>query len=149
MAAISVLACESQPVVVEGLRDVFRNCVDLRFLGAVPDLTRARPWISRLQPRLVLTDAAAGINEVLQFARDVRRASPESRILLWVAELSETDALRALQAGVRGVVRRRLPVATLLECLRSVAAGEIWLENSLINLLSNLSPVEKEMALRA
>jgi len=149
MAAISVLACESQPVVVEGLRDVFRGCADLKFLGAVPDLARAKPWISRLQPRLVLTDVAAGINEVLQFASDVRRASPGSRILLWVPELSEKDALRALQAGVRGVIRRKLPVPAFLACLRSVAAGEIWLENSFVNLLSNLSPVEKEMALRA
>ena len=148
MSALTVFACESQPVVVSGLREIFQCCRDLKFLGAAPDPARALPWIARLQPDLILTDTAAGLETVLRLVREVRRLSPGSRILLWVSELAEEDSLRALQAGIRGIVRRKLPVATFLECVRSVAIGEIWLENSLVNLLASLQAREKEMAPR-
>jgi two-component system, NarL family, nitrate/nitrite response regulator NarL len=32
--------------------------------------------------------------------------------------------------GARGVARKTLPVAALLDCLRAVAKGDIWMENS-------------------
>ena len=35
MGSISVFVCESQPIVVEGLRKVFGETTDLEFAGAV------------------------------------------------------------------------------------------------------------------
>lgn len=52
-------------------------------------------------------------------------------IVLWVAELGEMDVFRALQMGARGIVRRVTPVASLLDCLRSVASGNVWLDPSM------------------
>ena len=40
------------------------------------------------------------------------------------------EAFRALQMGVRGILKKTLPVAKLIECLREVGAGKIWMDDS-------------------
>jgi two-component system, NarL family, nitrate/nitrite response regulator NarL len=41
------------------------------------------------------------------------------------------DSFRALQMGAKGIIRKTQPVSAVLECLRTVASGSIYLENSL------------------
>jgi DNA-binding NarL/FixJ family response regulator len=48
-----------------------------------------------------------------------------------VNDLAEIDCFRALQLGARGILKKNLPVETLVECLRSVGQGNVWIENSL------------------
>jgi DNA-binding NarL/FixJ family response regulator len=50
--------------------------------------------------------------------------------VLWVAELSDMDSFRALQMGARGVITRTQSIETILECLRAVGEGNVWLEAS-------------------
>jgi DNA-binding NarL/FixJ family response regulator len=40
------------------------------------------------------------------------------------------DCFRALRCGARGILKKTLPVAALLECLREVARGNVWIEGS-------------------
>jgi DNA-binding NarL/FixJ family response regulator len=47
-----------------------------------------------------------------------------------VVELPEMEAFRALQMGVHGIVKKTAPNAKLLECLRAVGAGKIWMDDS-------------------
>jgi DNA-binding NarL/FixJ family response regulator len=69
-----------------------------------------------------------------------------------VVDLPEMDAFRALQMGARGIVKKTMPTATLLECLREVGAGQIWMQESeqVADFLqrkdaSRLTPREKEV----
>jgi two-component system nitrate/nitrite response regulator NarL len=55
--------------------------------------------------------------------------------------------------GARGILKKNLPVDSLVECLRSVGQGNVWIENSLPDPLANperrsaprLTPREKEI----
>ena len=67
-------------------------------------------------------------------------------------DLPEMDAFRALQMGARGIVKKTLPTAKLIECLREVGAGQIWMQESeqVAEFLqrkdaSRLTPREKEV----
>jgi DNA-binding NarL/FixJ family response regulator len=48
-----------------------------------------------------------------------------------VNDLAEIDCFRALQLGARGILKKTLPVESVLECLRTVGQGNLWIENSL------------------
>jgi DNA-binding NarL/FixJ family response regulator len=50
--------------------------------------------------------------------------------VLWVHELAEVDCFRALRCGARGILKKTLPVTALLECLRGVARGDVWIEGA-------------------
>ena len=73
--------------------------------------------------------------------------------ILWVNDLAEIDCFRALQLGARGILKKTLPVEAMLECLRSVGHGNVWMESSQPNpsgsadrrAAPRLTPREKEI----
>lgn len=104
---------------------------DLEFIGASATLTDALDGLRRLDPDILLIDQAAGLKVAFQFLSDVKNTAPRCQPVLWVQEMAEIDCFRALQMGARGIVRKTLPVEMLVDCLRSVAKGTIWIESSL------------------
>ena len=47
--------------------------------------------------------------------------------------MTEAEALRFIQAGAKGIVRKSADVEMLLVCLRSVASGATWMEKSVFH----------------
>ena len=45
--------------------------------------------------------------------------------------MSESEALRFLQAGAAGVIRKTASLADLAACIRAVAAGGTWMESEM------------------
>jgi two-component system, NarL family, nitrate/nitrite response regulator NarL len=150
----SIFLCESQPIVVEGFQRVLASEPDLWFCGARQAFPEALEAIREIQPGVVLMDRTPGLKIAMQFVSDVKTVSPNSRPLLWVQELAEAECFRVLQLGVRGVIKRSMPVSSLLECVRAVAAGEVWVESSLASQVqtaltrhgsSRLTPRERDI----
>ena len=151
MGSISVFVCESQPIVIEGLRKVVAETNDLLFAGTVARPADVLDAIQNIRPNIVLIDGSAGLTAALRLLGHLKAAGPIHPVL-WVVDLPEMDAFRALQMGARGIVKKTLPTATLLECLREVGAGQIWMQESeqVADFLhrkdaSRLTPREKEV----
>jgi two-component system nitrate/nitrite response regulator NarL len=151
LGSISVFVCESQPIVIEGLRKVLAETNDLLFAGTVARPADVLDAIQNIRPNIVLIDGSAGLTAALRLLGHLKAAGPIHPVL-WVVDLPEMDAFRALQMGARGIVKKTLPTATLLECLREVGAGQIWMQESeqVADFLqrkdaSRLTPREKEV----
>jgi DNA-binding NarL/FixJ family response regulator len=130
MAVYTVFARESEPVAAIGLELVLGRTEDLRWLGHSPNAAEVLLRAQHLKPDLLLVDQAAGLREMLNLVTELKHSVPASRVVLWVSELAEIESFRALQVGARGILRRGLPLESLYDCLRSVAAGNLWLENT-------------------
>ena len=72
---------------------------------------------------------------------DVRRASPESAIILWARQFSSELAHQAMELGVRGFLSTTAGPEMMLECVRFAATGEMWMERSLANTLLHWRPI--------
>lgn len=125
---ISVFACESQPIVIEGLRSLLDSCLELEFAGAA-EPGEAMEAIAGLRPDVVLVGHAPGPDSAQALLAKIGSVSVGTRPVLWVSDPDAIDASRALELGARGVIRKNQPTAVLLECLRSVAAGQLWFED--------------------
>jgi two-component system nitrate/nitrite response regulator NarL len=130
LPSISIFACEAQPIAIEGLQKVLGGCDDLVLAGTVSKITDALDAITSLRPDLALVDLSAGLAPAIRLVTGLKAASVPSHVVLWVVDLPEMEAFRALQMGVRGILKKSLPVAKLLECLREVGAGKIWMDDS-------------------
>ena len=71
LSRISVFACESQPIVLEGLAKVLAGCEDLDFAGSAPGLSDTFAAVRHSQPDIVLLDHSAGLKAVFEFIADV------------------------------------------------------------------------------
>jgi DNA-binding NarL/FixJ family response regulator len=115
--------------VIAGLRAVLADAPEVQLVGHSFDPSEAQLAISRVTPDVVLLGHSHVGRTLLA---DLQRiaSSAQTNIVLWVTEFPDLDCLRALQMGAKGVVRKTAPVERLLECLRGVAEGQIWLEDT-------------------
>jgi DNA-binding NarL/FixJ family response regulator len=130
-----VAVCDTQPVTSEGIRTLLGESRDLKFqqatdsLQGATDILRASP-----PPSLLLLDKAFGMQVILDWLADLRVGSladscVKTAIVIWGVSVSEAEALRFLQAGARGILRKTAEVPMVLACLRTVAAGRSWMED--------------------
>ena len=153
MSTLTVFACESQPIVLEGLEKVLAPTDEFEYLGASSSLTEALGAVREMRPDIMLVDHSSGLKMVFQFISDVKSTWPKCQPVLWVNDLAEIDCFRALQIGARGVLKKTLPVGSIVECLRAVGQGNIWIEGSVEQTLPGferraaprLTPREREI----
>jgi len=55
---------------------------------------------------------------------------PQTGIVIWGVAVTDAEALRFLQCGARGILRKTAAVPVVLACLRNVAEGRTWMEDS-------------------
>jgi DNA-binding NarL/FixJ family response regulator len=128
---VRVFACESQPIVLEGLAKVLSGEPELEYLGSASNLAEALDAVREQHPDVLLVDQSAGLKLVFQFVSDVKSTWPRCQPVLWVNDLAEIDCFRALQLGARGILKKTAAIQAMIECLRSVSQGDVWIESSL------------------
>ena len=129
----TVSICDTQPVTAEGIRTLLSDCLDLKFEQATDSLIRATEMLRESPPSVVIVDKAFGMQMILEWLTELRAADPDlltrTGIVIWGVSVTEAEALRFLQAGARGILRKTATVAMVLACLRTVAAGRTWMED--------------------
>jgi len=149
-----ILVCDTQPVAIEGVRGLLAQSGDLRFAGAVSSLEAAFELMRGLNPSAIVIDKTFGNQALTEWLRNFCNAKAKGAPVIWGLGVSEAEALRYLQAGARGVLRRTSEPETLLTCLRAVTQGKTWLENGIFSETekspyqrrSQLTPREMEVA---
>jgi DNA-binding NarL/FixJ family response regulator len=124
----TVYVCEPQPIVLAGLRAVLAENPDLQLASYSAAIAEAPLVVAQLRPDIIVLAHSPNARTILSDIPRIAESCPEARLVLWVAELTELECLRALQLGVKGVIRKTAPIASLLECLRAAGNGEVWLE---------------------
>ncbi len=153
-AARPVLICDTQPVAVEGVRGLLDRCADLRYAGAICSLAAAFELIRSIAPAAVVVDKALGVLAIIDWLRRVSASGAKTAPVVWGLGITESEALRLLQAGARGVLRRTSHPELLITCLRSVTSGATWLEDGIFGSTdrrldphrTQLTPREREIA---
>ncbi len=126
-----VLICETQPITAAGLRSLLQKSADLEHIGSVSTLEAAHEAIKLRQPHLVILDKSLGIQAVLEWIAQIKRGEFKAiELILWGISITEAEALRFLQAGAKGIVRKTSDPETLMACLKAVAAGSSWMADS-------------------
>ncbi|MGA2132930.1 MAG: response regulator transcription factor [Bryobacteraceae bacterium] len=128
----SVIICDTEPIAIEGMRAVLGQCPDLRLVAAETSLLGGMEMVRQHAPAIMLLDKAFGIHAIMDCLKRLRASGRTVAAIVWGAHLSEAEALRILQAGALGVVRKTASIQSLMECLRVVAAGNTWMEESVL-----------------
>jgi two-component system, NarL family, nitrate/nitrite response regulator NarL len=127
----SVVICDTEPVAIEGVRAVLDRHEGLQLLGADTSLFNGMELVRRLEPSVAVIDKAFGIHAVMDWMRVLRACGNTTSAIVWGIGLSDAEALRLLQAGAMGVIRKTAGMEQLVSCIRAVAAGKTWMEESL------------------
>ena len=127
----SVLVCDQQPIAVEGLRWILNQTEGFRFAGGVLTLEAAAELIQSTPPAIILLDKGFGTSTLVEWLHPLSMRGFPTSAVVWGPAITENEALRLLQAGTRGILRRTSEPEILMTCLRTVVRGETWLEEGI------------------
>jgi DNA-binding NarL/FixJ family response regulator len=127
----TVAICDTQPVAAEGMRMLLEASPYLQYQQTLDSLAWALEMVRRQAPDLLVVDKTFGIKAILEWLRDVGHTDSRTRVVIWGAAITESEAVRFLQGGARGILRKTASVNEAMSCLLSVADGRNWMEESL------------------
>jgi DNA-binding NarL/FixJ family response regulator len=136
---LSVLAFADEPVLQIGLQSVLAGVPGFRLAGMHATVSQLAAASQLHQPQVILYSMS--LDPELAQLSAVRRAAPDSAIILWAREFSTELAHQALEMGIQGFLSTTAGPEMMLECLRFAGSGEMWMERSLANTLLNSRPV--------
>lgn len=124
--------CDTEPIAIEGVRSLLESAEGLRVVATETSLAHGLEAVRDLHPTMLLVDKAFGIHAVMECARTLRKLDCRTAVIVWGTAMPEAEALRFLQAGAMGVLRKTANLEVLLTCLRKVARGATWMEEDLV-----------------
>ncbi len=117
---------------MEGLRTLLQATGAWRVVAAERRPADVLAAIRELSPAVAVFDRAFGLEPLLDSITALRDLAAPTAPVVWGASISEADAMRFLQAGALGVVRKTCKLSALVECMRAAASGGTWVEEGLI-----------------
>ena len=124
----SVAICDTEPIAIEGMRALLNATQDLQLAAAETSLLGGMEMVRQYAPAVIVLDKAFGIHAVMDCLKRLRASGFTIAPIVWGLNMSEAEALRMLQAGALGVVRKTASTEALLECIRAAASGNTWME---------------------
>lgn len=129
--AVTIVLVDDHPVVRAGLSALIDSQADLTVVGEASDLDSARRVVARVQPRVVLMDLNLGDGPGgAEIIRTLGALASPPNVLVLTTYDTESDILRALEAGARGYLLKDAPPEELFAGIRSTARGETVLASS-------------------
>ena len=138
MIRLSVFSDDA--VLVNGVRFALRQIPDVILGHICTDSAKLASVAREHRPDVFLLDVLPAVS--LSLLEDIRKASPGCRIVLWARSVASEFAHQAMALGIRGILRRTLPESELIQCIRKVAADDVYFEPSLTSGFFSKPPVK-------
>ncbi|GAA3241090.1 response regulator transcription factor [Pseudonocardia petroleophila] len=122
---IRVLIVDDHPVVRDGLRGVIDGEADMTVVGEAGHGAEALARVeSGTGVDVVLMDLRMPVMGGVEAIRELRRAAPDTRVLVLTTFDSDRDVLPAVEAGATGYLLKDTPRDELLRAVRAAHRGE-------------------------
>lgn len=135
MNSIRILIADDHPVVREGLAGMLASQRDFVLVGSAADGAAAVEQIVALQPDVVLLDLRMPVADGVAVLETLQALRIRPRVLVLTTYDSDSDIVRALQAGATGYLLKDTPREDLFRAIRAVAQGQSVLTPTLTSRL--------------
>ena len=131
----TVLLVDDHPVVREGLRGMIDAEPDLEVVGEAGSGAEAVVLAEALGPDVILMDLRMPDVDGVTATERILAVLPRTRIVVVTTYESDTDILRAVEAGAAGYLLKDVSRAELAEAVRDAARGKTVLAPSVADRL--------------
>ncbi len=125
---IRILLIDDHGLFRESLSRLLQTESDFHIVGTCASATEALALPHLAEIDVVLLDYDLGHEQGTLFLDRARSAGFPGHILMVTAGMSDAVMLRALENGSSGVFLKHSPPNRLVEAIRKVVAGEVWLD---------------------
>ena len=130
----TIVIAEDHHVVRDGLRALLAAQKDFSLVGEAADGLEAAQLTEKLKPDVLVLDLTLPRLHGLEVARQVKKSSPKTRVLILSMHANEAYVLEALRNDAAGYLLKDSTGAELVRAVRDVVAGRRYLSGSLSEL---------------
>lgn len=123
-----ILLVDDHPIVRRGLADLIEEERDMEVCGQARSADEARRAVRQLQPDLAVVDLSLGDDSGLELLKDIQTIDASVKLLVVSIHDESIYAERVLKAGALGYVNKRAAEEHLVDAVRRVLKGNIYLE---------------------
>ncbi len=124
---IRVLLADDHGILRAGLRALLASEPDIEVVGEAADGEEAVDRAAALDPDVVVLDIAMPRLDGLEAARRIRDRGLRAKVLILTVHAEERYLLPVLRAGCAGYVQKSGADTDLLDAIRTVARGDVFL----------------------
>jgi len=134
---IRVLLVDDHAMVREGLRLLLRTAPDVAVIGEADNGVMAVINARRLVPDVVVLDLDMPNGDGMTAVRELKQSLPDVRVLILTMHSEHERLLPLLEAGARGYLTKDAASSDLIDAIRVVAAGEVYVRPAAARLLAS------------
>ena len=129
---IRVLIVDDHTLFRESLSRLLESETEYRIVGTCASVDDALKIIADHEIDVVLLDYDLGEQSGTQLLREARENGFAGRMLMVTGGMSNTAMLHALDNGTSGIFLKNSPLVELIQAIRRVIMGEIWIDPGLM-----------------
>lgn len=129
-APITVVVADDHPLMLRAVGDLLRSEQDFTVLAQCENGDEALAAVRAHQPDILLLDLRMPKKDGITVLKDMKQEGLTTRVVLLAASVDDEEVLEAARLGVRGMVLKEMAPRLLVQCLRKVHAGGLWLERN-------------------
>jgi two-component system response regulator NreC len=140
----SIVIAEDHAILREGLKSLLSSYPDLKVVGEAGDGLEAIRSVQKYSPHLVLIDLSMPRMSGLDAIKEIKRMTPQTKIIVLTIHSTEEYIVAALRAGADGYVLKEGDSEELLTAIRRVLEGKRYLTPSISTALIDCLLQRKE-----
>jgi DNA-binding NarL/FixJ family response regulator len=144
-----VALADDHPILLAGLRNLIEAQADLELVGHAATGDLSLQMIRERLPDVAVVDISMPGLSGIEVARLLAEQCPSVRVLILTVYEERSFVMQAVAAGVRGYLLKRSAAENLLQAIRVVKLGELYIDPSLASELREAVATKTEKTLRA
>jgi two-component system response regulator NreC len=133
---IRVVLADDHGIVREGLRVLLRSAPDITVVGDAENGVSALSLAQQLAPDVVVLDLDMPGGDGITALREIQQKTPNVRVLILTMHAEHERLLALLESGARGYLSKAAASTDLIEAIRVVAAGDVYVRPAAARLLA-------------
>jgi DNA-binding NarL/FixJ family response regulator len=135
-APFRVLIVDDHPVVIYGIRLLFKDHPQFTVCGEAATAADALRQVAAQEPDFIIADLVLGERDGTTMIEDMAAIAPTARILIYSSQDELIHARHALRAGARGYVSKTEGLESVEGGLNAIAAGGVHVSKDVQDLLT-------------
>ena len=148
MKRITVLLAEDHAIVREGFRRLLETEADIEVVGEAQTGRQAVELAKKLRPAVVVMDIAMPLLNGLEATRQIRKAFPDTKVIILSAHSDDAYVEQATAIGAVGFLLKQSSSNELSKGIREVQKGNKFFSVAVSKRLHDQKPSAKGGALR-
>jgi DNA-binding NarL/FixJ family response regulator len=131
--AIRIVLADDHPIVLGGLAQLFSMNDDIEVVLRCTNGEEALNAVRRARPDVAVLDVKMPGLGGLDVLRRLHEDGYAKRVVLLTAKITDAEVIEAVRLGVGGIVLKEAAPREIVQCVRTVANGQQWLDQATVH----------------